>query len=139
PAAPPEHTVAEDLEADIVLDEIVDAAPLVLPPDQEIALEEALHESGLTVDPAAQIDHEPPAGPPEATPAFIEKVEDDIVDEPEPVPETPAFVTAPEPVPHAPLPPPEQPKKQSWLQRLASGLKRSSDQLTGSIAAVFTK
>jgi len=35
--------------------------------------------------------------------------------------------------------PTEPPKKQSWLQRLASGLKRSSDQLTGSIAAVFTK
>ena len=29
--------------------------------------------------------------------------------------------------------------KQSWLQRLASGLKRSSDQLTGGITAVFTK
>jgi fused signal recognition particle receptor len=29
--------------------------------------------------------------------------------------------------------------KQSWFQRLASGLKRSSDQLTGGIASVFTK
>jgi fused signal recognition particle receptor len=31
------------------------------------------------------------------------------------------------------------PPKQSWVQRLASGLKRSSDQLTGGIASVFTK
>ena len=38
-----------------------------------------------------------------------------------------------------PPPAPEPPRKQSWLQRLAFGLKRSSDQLTGSIAAVFTK
>lgn len=52
---------------------------------------------------------EPPAGPPEATPGFIAEVE-----------------ATPQP-------------KQSWFQRLASGLKRSSDQLTGGIAAVFTK
>jgi fused signal recognition particle receptor len=139
PAPPPEPTVAEELEADIILDEVVDAAPLVLPPDQEIALEAAMHEAGLTIAPPEEITAEPPAGPPEATPAFIEKVEDDLAEEPDPVPPTPAFVTAPEPVPHAPIPPPEPPKKQTWLQRLASGLKRSSDQLTGSIAAVFTK
>ena len=52
---------------------------------------------------------EPPAGPPEATPGYIAAAE-----------------AAPQP-------------KQSWFQRLASGLKRSSDQLTGGIAAVFTK
>ena len=32
-----------------------------------------------------------------------------------------------------------EPKKLNWLQRLAGGLKRSSEQLTGNIAAVFTK
>jgi len=36
-------------------------------------------------------------------------------------------------------PPTAPPPKQSWFQRLASGLKRSSDQLTGGIASVFTK
>jgi len=36
-------------------------------------------------------------------------------------------------------PPTSPPPKQSWFQRLASGLKRSSDQLTGGIASVFTK
>jgi fused signal recognition particle receptor len=139
PEPPREHTVAEDLEADIILDDIVEAAPLVLPPEQEIALEEALHEQGLTIESPQQSGAEPPAGPPEATPAFIEQVEDDLAAKLDPVPETPAAITAPEPVPHAPIPPPEPPKKQNWLQRLASGLKRSSDQLTGSIAAVFTK
>ena len=31
------------------------------------------------------------------------------------------------------------PKKLGWFQRLASGLKRSSDQLTGGLTSVFTK
>ncbi len=140
---PHEPTVEEELVADIILDDIVEAAPLVLPPDQEIALEEALHEEGKTIEALQEVSpSEPPPGPPEATPAYIEKVEDDLAEEPEAVPETPPEITAPEPVPHAPIPPPpapEPPKKQNWLQRLASGLKRSSDQLTGSIAAVFTK
>ena len=34
---------------------------------------------------------------------------------------------------------PPAPVKQSWFQRLTTGLKRSSDQLTGGIASVFTK
>ena len=34
--------------------------------------------------------------------------------------------------------PPASPR-QSWLQRLTGGLRRSSDQLTGNITAVFTK
>ena len=144
--APPEPeqepTVEEELVADILLDDVVEAAPLVLPPDQEIALEAAMHDAGLTIASPQEITApEPPPGPPEATPGYIEAVEDDLAEEPEPVPKTPAEITAPEPVPHAPIPPPAEPapKKQSWLQRLASGLKRSSDQLTGSIAAVFTK
>lgn len=114
PAAP-EHSVAEDLEADIVLDEVVDAAPLVLPPDQEIALAEALHEAGETISHEPMpVAPEPAAGPPEATPGFIAR---QALAEPAPVPQ----------------------RKPSWFQRLASGLKRSSDQLTGSITAVFTK
>ncbi len=47
------------------------------------------------------------------------------------VPETPG--------PPEMLPPTTPAPKQSWFQRLASGLKRSSDQLSGGIAAVFTK
>jgi fused signal recognition particle receptor len=124
-AADPEPSVEDELVADIILDDIVEAAPLVLPPDQEIALEEALHEAGQTIEAPPETGSEPPAGPPEATPAYIEEVEEQQAPEPAPV--------LPVPAPAAP------PKKQNWLQRLASGLKRSSDQLTGSIAAVFTK
>ncbi len=124
PEARPEHSVAEDLNADIVLDEVVEAAPLVLPPDQEIALAEALHKAGQTIEqdgpdavditarPSATA-HEPPPGPPEATPGFAAAA---------PVPATA-----------------EPARKLNWFQRLASGLKRSSDQLGNSLAAVFTK
>lgn len=127
--ADPEPTVEDELVADIILDDIVEAAPLVLPPDQEIALEEELHDEGLTIEaPVEEVAPEPPAGPPEATPAYIEEIEEQQALEPAPI--------LPVPTPVAPT---EPPKKQGWLQRLASGLKRSSDQLTGSIAAVFTK
>jgi len=73
----------------------------VLPPEQEVALEDAMHEAGQAISPDAVVEDIP--GPPETLP------------------------------PSAPAP------RQSWFQRLASGLKRSSDQLTGGIAAVFTK
>ena len=73
----------------------------VLPPEQEVALEDALHEAGQAISPDAVVEDIP--GPPETLP------------------------------PTGPAP------KQSWFQRLASGLKRSSDQLTGGIASVFTK
>lgn len=59
-------------------------------------------------------------GPPETTPEWIEE----HVDEVAPISDT--------------LREPETEKK-SWFQRLSTGLKRSSDQLTGNIAAVFTK
>ena len=133
-AAPPtvredEPTVAEELDADILLDELVEAAPLVLPPDQEIALAEALHESGETISPSPP-PTEPLPGPPETTPGYVEQVEEDEAPEPEPVEPTPTPATVPEPA---------APAKQTWFRRLASGLKRSSDQLTGGIASVFTK
>jgi fused signal recognition particle receptor len=134
PAAEPEHSVAEELEADIVLDEVVEAAPLVLPPDQEIALEAALHDEGLLITPPEPGERLPPAGPPETTPDYIEALRDEIVAETEPVPDIPPAVA--EPVAPAAA---EPPRRQNWFQRLTSGLKRSSDQLTGSIAAVFTR
>ncbi|MBD8066561.1 signal recognition particle-docking protein FtsY [Devosia sp. PTR5] len=65
--------------------------------------------------------HRPlPPGPPETTPDYIEDVEDDLAASPAPV----AAV---------------EPPRQGWLQRLASGLKRSSDNLSTSITSVFTK
>ena len=135
-APEPEHSVLEDLEADIVLDEVVEAAPLVLPPDQEIALEAALHEAGIQITPTAEGEPLPPAGPPETRPDYIEALKDEIVEPTEAVPDIAPAVA--EPVAPAPVAA-EPPRKLGWFQRLASGLKRSSDQLTGSIAAVFTK
>ena len=79
------------------------------------------------VDPPSLDDDLPPPGPPETTVEYVEEIEERAHPAPPPAPITIAE-PAPQPV-----------KKTSWLQRLASGLKRSSDQLTGSIAAVFTK
>ncbi len=95
----PEPEVPLPAGREQLIDEALDT-PLVLPPDQEIALAEALREDGRRLG-GPQPEEMP--GPPEMMPP-----------------------TAPKP-------------RQNWLQRLASGLKRSSDQLTGGIAAVFTK
>ena len=58
--------------------------------------------------------HEPPPGPPEMTVEYAKehRAEPDV---------------------------PSETPKPNWFQRLASGLKRSSDQLTAGITAVFTK
>jgi fused signal recognition particle receptor len=55
--------------------------------------------------------------------------------------ETAAPEPADSPGPPETQPPgtPEPQPAKSWLERLASGLRRSSDQLTGGIASVFTK
>jgi fused signal recognition particle receptor len=129
PAPPPQSAEADEpinIEAEILLDDAVDAVPLVLPPQDEVDLTEALHDEGMTISgPEA---HEPPAGPPEATVEYIE----DRKPEPDPV------VTASTPVVEAPAR--AQPaSRRGWFQRLTDGLRRSSDQLTGNIAAVFTK
>lgn len=136
----PDPVPADEPVDELGADELViesalrDSVPLVLPPDQEIALEEALHDAGelLTPEPASPAG-EPPAGPPEATPRYIEAIEEGAKPEPLPVAPTPRSVMSPADTT------PEPPKKLNWFQRLATGLKRSSDQLTGSIAAVFTK
>ena len=58
----------------------------------------------------------------------------------EPAPLSPPPPAAPDmPGPPETLPPTTPLPKQSWVQRLASGLRRSSDQLSGGIASVFTK
>ncbi len=65
--------------------------------------------------PPAPAGREPPPGPPETTPEYVERVEAGS-----------AGAAA-------------APPQQGWLQRLTSGLRRSSDQLTQGIGAVFTK
>ena len=139
-AAPAEEVLTG---ADYIIETLDrDVAP-ILPPDQELALEEAMHEAGMSVTPVAPqpvpsappvlapAPAEPPAGPPEATPRYIEEVEEGAAPALPPVRDIP-------PVPQAPAPAAPE-KKANWFQRLTSGLKRSSDQLTGNIAAIFTK
>ncbi|WP_108396681.1 signal recognition particle-docking protein FtsY [Devosia submarina] len=76
----------------------------------------------------------PPPGPPETTPDYVEEIEEQAAARAEPEPDLvvavdpPAMVEVPAEAPRA-----------SWFTRLTSGLKRSSDQLTGSITSVFTK
>ncbi|MBF0679931.1 MAG: signal recognition particle-docking protein FtsY [Devosia sp.] len=95
------------------------AAPPPVPepapaPEPEIAPEPEL-EPEVVPEP----EDVPPPGPPETTPEYIEAVEDQFV------------------APPAPVAPPAE--RQSWFTRLASGLRRSSDNLTASITSVFTK
>lgn len=93
--------------------EIVPLVPETVVP--EAAVEEEVLEK--TRDPAEESvleAHDP--GPPETTPEWIEEQADAVAESVEPPQE-----------------------KKSWFQRLSSGLKRSSDQLTDNIASVFTK
>jgi fused signal recognition particle receptor len=62
------------------------------------------------------------AGPPETTIDYIEEVEADETTRP------------PQQAAEAPAPAP----RQSWFQRLTGGLRRSSEQLTNGLSAVFT-
>jgi fused signal recognition particle receptor len=75
-------------------------------------------------------------GPPETTPDYIEDLEEEARATPEPAPEPTVFVPLDPP---AVVEVPVEAPRQSWFGRLTSGLKRSSDQLTGSITSVFTK
>ncbi|QYO76757.1 signal recognition particle-docking protein FtsY [Devosia salina] len=70
--------------------------------------------------PPAEPDHPPPPGPPETTPDYIEEIEDQLAAAPQAVAEP-------------------EPPRMGWFGRLASGLKRSSDNLASSITSVFTK
>ncbi|MBE0580659.1 MAG: signal recognition particle-docking protein FtsY [Devosia sp.] len=80
------------------------------------------------------VEEVPLPGPPETTPDYVEDIEDAAATRQVDAPT--AFVPLDPPaIVEVPL---EAPRL-GWFARLASGLKRSSDQLTGSITSVFTK
>lgn len=112
--APPEAEPHRPLEP-------IPPVPETVPPAPEPAPEAA----PLPTQPASSPQDLPPPGPPETTPEFVEEIEERAAAERESVPIIPAPATA-EP-------------RQGWFQRLATGLKRSSDNLTTSITSVFTK
>ena len=74
----------------------------------------------------------------EAKTVSPEPIEAETADVPPPAaaPETPASNTE-TPVAPEPSEPPQ--KKKGWLSRLASGLSKSSEKLSGGVAAIFTK
>ena len=113
------------------------AAPTPPPePPKPEPIETVFEQPAETVPPVVEAEPEIAAGPPEATVEYVEEVERGSEPEPAPV----AFVPPPAPPVAAVAPPPAAPApRQSWLQRLTSGLKRSSDQLTGGITSLFTK
>ena len=77
----------------------------------------------------------PLPGPPETTPDYVEELEERAEAGLEPEPETIPVALDPPAMVEVPVEAP----RQGWFARLASGLKRSSDQLSGSITSVFTK
>ncbi|MHA6299424.1 signal recognition particle-docking protein FtsY [Devosia sp. CAU 1758] len=110
PAAPPETLPETPITPD--------AVPPV--PEPEPEPEQDPEPTPAPIEP----DHPPPPGPPETTPDYIEDVEEQAALTPVSTPIIPAPATA-------------EPK--GWFSRLASGLRRSSDNLTTSITSVFTK
>jgi fused signal recognition particle receptor len=100
-----------------------EAAPVAVTPDVVLPTETppVAPESPAPVTPPAP-EHVPLPGPPETTPDYVEAIEARAQAV---VPAMAETAGAAEP--------------QGWLARLASGLRRSSDQLSGSITAVFTK
>ena len=112
--------------------------PVVQPPAPPETLPDAPVPAPAPVEPtpvpqpAAEPEQVPLPGPPETTPDYVEEIEEQSAAE---QPAT-IFVAIDPP---AMVEVPVEAPRQSWFARLTTGLKRSSDQLTGSITSVFTK
>jgi fused signal recognition particle receptor len=78
-----------------------------------------------------------PKPEPKTPPAPVQDEDEDLVHADAGPPETQVEWIDEHPTPESA--PAEPEKKKSWFQRLSSGLKRSSDQLSNNIASVFTK
>jgi len=115
PAPQPSRTPAEGLPGP---EETLPEPPVT--PDPVPATPPSAPPSEPQPDAPGAPDRPPPPGPPETTPDYIESVEDQ-------------FVPAPAAIAEPATP------RQGWFQRLATGLKRSSDNLSTSITAVFTR
>ncbi len=126
-ALPPAEEVFEEpaeTVADSASDTVEDEEPALLPDV------EALQDVGVV--PLSLLEAEAEAGVEESAP--LAEVAEPPVETPVALPKGFAIGAAePEPVVIAP------PEKLSWFQRLRLGLARTSSQLTGQIAALFTK
>jgi fused signal recognition particle receptor len=119
PTPPPAETAVPSVEETVQPDIAAVTPDAVVPePPAEVTPEPA----PIVVEAP---EHVPPPGPPETTPDYVEEVEEKAARAANlAIAETRGTAEA-------------EPK--GWFARLASGLKRSSDQLTGSITSVFTK
>lgn len=107
--------------------------PATPPPPAPAAPEkspETPDRTGTAAAPNEEAERNESAGPPETNPVFLAEIEAGESAEPAPVP-----VLSTPPV-NAQEAPPAGPR--NWFQRLTSGLKRSSDQLSSGITSVFT-
>jgi fused signal recognition particle receptor len=97
-------------------------------PEVPVPVPQTPEPSPEPVSPAVP-DDIPPPGPPETTPEYVEEIEAQAEVETVPVAlDPPAVVEVSVEAPRL-----------NWFDRLATGLKRSSDNLTTSITSVFTK
>ncbi|WMT86950.1 signal recognition particle-docking protein FtsY [Pelagibacterium sp. 26DY04] len=95
------------------------------PPEMQVEWVEKGHPGAPEREPPTPEDVTDPLEHPDA-------IEDEITGDPE----APAEGSEPEPAPPAPG---QAEKPRNWFQRLSDGLKRSSDNLSNSIGAIFTK
>lgn len=168
PEAPVEQPVPEEIpaapaapEPEPEPQEIPEPAPKqpeIVPPQPERQPEPAPVEVPAPVEPTPA-EPEPEAPPAEIpppvrqpAPAVAQPVLAEIAPEPQPIP-PPAPHPSPEPKPAPgkvtvtkkveqkaePQKAPEPAPRRSWFQRMKDGLARSSKELTGNIAGVFTK
>ncbi|RWB71901.1 MAG: signal recognition particle-docking protein FtsY [Mesorhizobium sp.] len=121
-------------------------APIEVPPAEVPSIEPSSAEAGAAPqEPSAEADAE--IAPPIRQPAPVEPqpILAEIAPEPEAVPSPPkpavGKVTVSKKVEQRPEPvkAPEPAPRRSWFQRMRDGLARSSRELTGNIAGVFTK
>ncbi|RWL80232.1 MAG: signal recognition particle-docking protein FtsY [Mesorhizobium sp.] len=121
-------------------------APIEVPPAEVPSIEPSSAEAGAAPqEPSAEADAE--IAPPIRQPAPVEPqpILAEIAPEPEAVPSPPkpavGKVTVSKKVEQRaePVKAPEPAPRRSWFQRMRDGLARSSRELTGNIAGVFTK
>ena len=130
--APPETAP----EPQPVVETVAEPEPLVVPKARKAPAKKAVPKKAEARKPEPK----PPAARKPKTP----KTEVEI---PEPEPETPPavieVVPEPEPLPPPAPPPPtpaeERAQRRGWFARLTEGLSKSSQSITGSITAIFTK
>jgi fused signal recognition particle receptor len=107
-------------------------APVLVPETPELPVETVPAPEPEVPAPAVEVEHDlPPPGPPETTPEYVEDIEDQLVAPPQAIATPIQLIPAPVAEPQA--------EQLGWFARLASGLKRSSDNLSTSITSVFTK